>query len=143
MAQYQDYIPGHITCTTMDKYYRVANAYLENGFKAAEAYQSVYPKANKKTGCDNFCKIKSIPEIREYIARRRLEAFENKNVDVLRIKDELSGLAFCSEDSEYVNAASKIKALELLLKTLKDDEAALKAGQTKEEVIEIEVDDED
>lgn len=31
---------------TLEKYYRVINRWLENGYNSVEAYQSVYPTAN-------------------------------------------------------------------------------------------------
>lgn len=129
--------------STWKKYYAVADAWLTNGYKAADAYQSVYPNCkDRKAAMDNFCKIKKIPEIATYIAEQRQAAFDAQCIDLTRVTEEIAKLAFCSEDSKYVPASVKAKALEMLQKALREDAKA--QNESKEEItIGLEEDDED
>lgn len=127
---------------TWEKYYAVADAWLTNGYNAAEAYQSVYPKANRRTATDNFSKIKKIPEIAEYIAEQRQAAFDAKCIDLTRVTEEIAKMAFCPNGDEYIPASVKAKALEMLQKALREDAKAQQ--ESKEEItIGLEEDDED
>lgn len=141
-AQY-DSTKRNIKPRTWEKYFAVADAWLTNGYNAAEAYQSVYPNCtNRKTAMDNFCNIKKIPEIAEYIAEQRQAAFDAKCIDLTRVTEEIAKMAFCPDGDKYIPASVKAKALEMLQKALREDAKAQQ--ESKEEItIGLEEDDED
>lgn len=120
-AQY-DSTKVNIQASTWNKYYAVAEAWLTNGYKAAEAYQSVYPNCkNRKTAMDNFCNIKKIPEIKEYIAEQRQKAFDAQCVDLQRVTEEIASMAFCPKGDKDIPTTVKLKALEMLQKAMRED----------------------
>lgn len=127
---------------TWKKYYAVVDEWLSNNYDAVAAYQSVYPNASRRTATDNFSKIKRIPEIAQYIAEQRQAAFDAQCIDLTRVTQEIAKLAFCSEDSKYVPASVKAKALEMLQKALRED-ARIQTESKDEIVIGLEEDDED
>lgn len=129
--------------STWKKYYAVADAWLTNGYNAAEAYQSVYPNCtNRKSAMDNFCKIKKIPEIAEYIAEQRQAAFDAQCIDLTRVTEEIAKMAFCPNGDKYIPASVKAKALEMLQKALRED-AKVQQQATEEITIGLEEEDED
>lgn len=142
---YANYDPTKvdIKTSTWEKYYAVADAWLSNGYNAAEAYQSVYPNCkNRKTAMDSFYNIKRIPEIAEYIAEQRQAAFDAKCIDLTRVTEEIAKMAFCPDGDKYIPASVKAKALEMLQKALREDAKA--QNESKEEItIGLEEDDED
>lgn len=121
---------------TLEKYIKVAEAWLTNGYDAIAAYQSVYPNASRRTASDNFSKIRSCPPIASYIAEQRKIAFDSRCIDLQRVIEELSKVAFSKIDDPNIPASTKVKSLEILLKTLKEDAAA-----TEEEQIVVELDE--
>jgi hypothetical protein len=129
---------------TWEKYYAVADAWLTNGYDSAAAYMSVYPNCtNRKTATDAFCNIKKIPEIKEYIAEQRQAAFDSKCIDLTRVTEELAKIAFSDKADEYISTTNRVKALDILLKSLKEDEKNLHE-QNDTVVVELEEDaDED
>lgn len=139
---YANYDPSKINKNpaTMKKYYAVVDEWLVNGYKAAEAYQSVYPNANRKTATDNFCCIKKIPEIAEYIAEQRQAAFDSQCIDLIRVTQEIAKMAFCPDGDKYVPASVKAKALEMLQKALREDAAN---SNKQEDVVTIELEGEE
>jgi hypothetical protein len=131
-AQY-DPTKRDIKPRTWEKYYAVADAWLSNGYNSAEAYQSVYPNCkDRKTAMDNFCHIKRIPEIAEYIAEQRQAAFDAKCIDLTRVTEEIAKMAFCPDGDKYIPASVKAKALEMLQKALREDVKTQQ--QAKEEI---------
>lgn len=136
------YREGHLRQDTKDKYYRVCNEYLANGFQPAKAYQSVYPDASDSCAASCFHKIRKIPEFANYLADKRKEHYEARCIDIERVMEELADVAFIQIGDERVPVQSKVKALEILLKQLKEDEAA-KAQANKDDTITIELEDED
>lgn len=127
---------------TWEKYFAVADAWLTNGYNSVAAYQSVYPKANRKTATDNFSKIKRIPEIAEYIAEQRQAAFDAKCIDLTRVTEEIATMAFCPNGDKDIPANVKLKALEMLQKALRED-AKVQQQATEEITIGLEEEDED
>lgn len=127
---------------TWEKYFAVADAWLTNGYNSVAAYQSVYPKANRKTATDNFSKIKRIPEIAEYIAEQRQAAFDAKCIDLTRVTEEIATMAFCPNGDKDIPASVKLKALEMLQKALRED-AKTQQQATEEITIGLEEEDED
>lgn len=58
---YKEYDPTKVNIQpkTWQKYYAVVDAWLSNGYKSAEAYQSVYPNCkSRKAAMDNFVRLK-------------------------------------------------------------------------------------
>lgn len=69
-----------------------------------------------------------MPRFKEYIAQQRQLAYEAKNIDLMRITEELANVAFADIKDENVPAAQKVKSLEILLKALREDAAAQKSS---------------
>lgn len=131
--------PDTIKPQTMRKYFRIMDEYVMNGYDAVKAYQSVYPNANTLTARGEFCKIKNIPPVKEYLQQREKEAYESIGLSIDRIYGEMTKMAF-NNDPEYPQTV-KIKTLEVLLKNLKEDEG--KTGDTLKVLIGVEEDDSD
>lgn len=130
--------PDKIRPGTMKKFYAVVDRWLENNYDPIEAYQSVYPNANRRTASQEFCQIKKIPEIADYIKRREREAYEAMNITLERVYSEMASIAF-NKDPEYPQSV-KVKMLEVLNKNLRED--AGKTANTLNITIGVE-DDED
>lgn len=111
--------PDKIRPGTMKKFYAVVDRWLENNYDPIEAYQSVYPNANRRTASVEFAQIKKIPEIAGYIEKREKEAYEMANITLGRLYREMASIAF-NQDPEYPQTA-KTKMLEVLTKNLKED----------------------
>lgn len=109
---------------TKEKWLRVAEEWLVNGYNSIKAYKSVYPNVTDRTARDNFSHIKRDPFISKYIEEQRSKAFENRCIDLTRVTEEISEIAFCEKGDEFVPMTVKLKALELLQKSLKEDELA-------------------
>lgn len=131
--------PDTIKPQTMRKYFRIMDEYVMNGYNAVKAYQSVYPNANTLTARGEFCKIKNIPPVKEYLQQREKEVYESIGLSIDRIYGEMTKMAF-NNDPEYPQTV-KIKTLEVLLKNLKEDEG--KTGDTLKVLIGVEEDDSD
>lgn len=128
--------------STKEKYCRVVDEWLANGYDSAAAYQSVYPNADRKTAQMRFCKIKKMPKIAEYIKERRQEIYESQCIDIQRVTEEIAAIAFCKKGDSYIPSNVKLKALEMLQKAMREDAQA--SQQTDEIVIDLEDDlDED
>lgn len=69
-----------------------------------------------------------MPRFKEYIAQQRQLAYEAKNIDLMRITEELANVAFADIKDENVPVAQKVKSLEILLKALREDAAAQKSS---------------
>lgn len=95
-----------------------AEQYLANGFNARKAYYEAFGanKANKQPSYP-YTLLKK-PEIAEYIAQRRDEIYESINIDSKRITQELSEIAFAEKGDPIYNTSAKLKALELLAKSI-------------------------
>lgn len=133
---YKEYDPTRVNIrpNTWQKYYAVVDAWLSNGYKSAEAYQSVYPNCkDRKAAMDNFCKIKSIPQIKQYIAEQRQAAFDSKCIDLTRVTEEIATMAFCPKGDEAIPASVKLKALEMLQKAMRED--AKLQQEIKDEIV--------
>ena len=126
---------------TKEKWLRVAEEWLVNGYNSIKAYRSVYPNVTDRTARDNFSHIKRDPFISKYIEEQRSKAFENRCIDLTRITEEISEIAFCEKGDEFVPMTVKLKALELLQKALKEDELA--RNNNNEIVIGLEEDEDE
>lgn len=126
---------------TKEKWLRVAEEWLVNGYNSIKAYRSVYPNVTDRTARDNFSHIKRDPFISKYIEEQRSKAFENRCIDLTRITEEISEIAFCEKGDEFVPMTVKLKALELLQKSLKEDELA--RNNNNEIVIGLEEDEDE
>lgn len=58
---------------TKNKYIALAEEWLHNGEHGTNAYQRFYPDASKQTAGVNSYQILNLPEIKEYIEKRRVE----------------------------------------------------------------------
>lgn len=136
MAAFDNYNPEitNIRPSTMEKYYKVADEYLVNGYDGAAAYMSVYPNCQHKTAKNNFWRIKKIPEINQYIMEQRQKAFDERCIDLMRVTEEISRMAFCPKGDKDIPSNVKLKALEMLQKALRED-AQLQAKNQQEEVV--------
>lgn len=131
--------PDKIRPNTMKKFYKVVDTWLENGYDAISAYQSVYPNASRTTASCEFAQIKKIPKIAEYIKRREKETYDSLGITLERLYGELAKMAF-NPDPDYPQAI-KAKTVETLIKNLKED-----AGRTTASLnitIGVDEDDED
>lgn len=126
---------------TKEKWLRVAEEWLVNGYNSIKAYRSVYPNVTDRTARDNFSHIKRDPFISKYIEEQRSKAFENRCIDLTRVTEEISEIAFCEKGDEFVPMTVKLKALELLQKALKEDELA--RNNNNEIVIGLEEDEDE
>ena len=126
---------------TKEKWLRVAEEWLVNGYNSIKAYRSVYPNVTDRTARDNFSHIKRDPFISKYIEEQRSKAFENRCIDLTRVTEEISEIAFCAKGDEFVPMTVKLKALELLQKALKEDELA--RNNNNEIVIGLEEDEDE
>ena len=126
---------------TKEKWLRVAEEWLVNGYNSIKAYRSVYPNVTDRTARDNFSHIKRDPFISKYIEEQRSKAFENRCIDLTRVTEEISEIAFCEKGDEFVPMTVKLKALELLQKALKEDEVA--RNNNNEIVIGLEEDEDE
>lgn len=126
---------------TQEKWLRVAEEWLVNGYNSIKAYKSVYPNVTDRTARDNFSHIKRDPFISKYIEEQRSKAFENRCIDLTRVTEEISEIAFCTKGDEFVPMTVKLKALELLQKALKEDELA--RNNNNEIVIGLEEDEDE
>ena len=126
---------------TNEKWLRVAEEWLVNGYNSIKAYRSVYPNVTDRTARDNFSHIKRDPFISKYIEEQRSKAFENRCIDLTRVTEEISEIAFCEKGDEFVPMTVKLKALELLQKALKEDELA--RNNNNEIVIGLEEDEDE
>ena len=126
---------------TKEKWLRVAEEWLVNGYNSIKAYKSVYPNVTDRTARDNFSHIKRDPFISKYIEEQRSKAFENRCIDLTRVTEEISEIAFCEKGDEFVPMTVKLKALELLQKSLKEDELA--RNNNNEIVIGLEEDEDE
>lgn len=112
--------PEGIRPGTMKKYKAIMDRWLENNYNAIEAYQSVYPNANRTTASQEFSKIKKIPEIAEYVKQREKEIYDQAGITIERLYKEMASIAF-NTDPDYPQSA-KTRMLEVLTKNLKEDE---------------------
>lgn len=112
--------PEGIRPGTMKKYKAIMDRWLENNYNAIEAYQSIYPNANRSTASQEFSKIKRIPEIAEYVKQREQEIYDQSGITLSRLYREMASIAF-NTDPEYPQTA-KTRMLEVLTKNLKEDE---------------------
>lgn len=126
---------------TKEKWLKVAEEWLVNGYNSIKAYRSVYPNVTDRTARDNFSHIKRDPFISKYIEEQRSKAFENRCIDLTRVTEEISEIAFCEKGDEFVPMTVKLKALELLQKALKEDELA--RNNNNEIVIGLEEDEDE
>ena len=126
---------------TKEKWLRVAEEWRVNGYNSIKAYRSVYPNVTDRTARDNFSHIKRDPFISKYIEEQRSKAFENRCIDLTRVTEEISEIAFCEKGDEFVPMTVKLKALELLQKALKEDELA--RNNNNEIVIGLEEDEDE
>lgn len=131
--------PDTIRPQTMRKYFRIMDEYIINGYDAVKAYQSVYPNANKLTARGEFCKIKKIPPVAEYLKQREREAYDSLGLSIERVYGEMAKIAFTDDPDCPITA--KTKMLEVLMKNLKEDKG--KTANTVKLVIGVEEDEED
>ena len=131
--------PDTIKPQTMRKYFRIMDEYVINGYDAVKAYQSVYPNANNLTARGEFCKIKKIPPVADYLKQREQEAYDALGLSIERIYGEMTKVAF-NDDPEYPQTV-KAKMLEVLMKNLKEDKG--KTNNTVKLVIGVDEDDSD
>lgn len=131
--------PDKIRPNTMKKFYAVVDRWMENNYNPIEAYQSVYPNANRRTASCEFAQIKKIPEIAQYIETREKAKYEAMNITLERLYSEMASIAF-NQDPEYPQTV-KAKMLESLTKNLKEDQG--KTANTVKLVIGVEDDDSD
>lgn len=111
---------------TLEKWYRVADEYILNGYDGAKAYQKIYPNAGYETARRVFYNMKKNPQIASYIKKKREEALEMQSIDVLRVTEEMAKIAFCETGDKYIPASVKAKMLEVLRNALIEDEEAKK-----------------
>lgn len=126
----------------LKEYKQVVDEWLVNGYDGGKAWQKVYPKTeNIRSASTCFTQVRKIPAIKEYIAQRRQEAFEEQCIDLQRVTEEIAKMAFCPSGDSYIPAAVKAKALEMLQKAMRED--AKVAATKQDETITIGVEDED
>lgn len=119
---------------TLEKYYKIMDIWMSNGFNGTEAYLQVYPNASRNTAKKDFYHIKAIPLVKKYVEKARKAAFEEKCIDLIRITEEIADIAFAEKGDEYVPSNVKLKALEILQKSIKEDEARAK-GLDKDSIV--------
>lgn len=109
--------------------------YLANGFNARAAYFQAFPNADKSNKGPSYpYTLLKKPEIKEYIETRRKEIFASINVDAEHVSQEIANIAFADKGDEIYTTPNKLKALELLTKTLGMQTQKV---ETKQEVIEV------
>ncbi len=92
--------------------------YISTGFKALDAYYTVFGKVDNKKPSYPYILLKK-PEIQEYIENRRQEVYDSLRIDAIRVMGEIAEIAFKKvDDDDKALLASKLKALELLSKNL-------------------------
>lgn len=95
-----------------------AEKYIANGFNARKAYFEAFGADSKNKQPSYPYTLLKKPEIAEYIKKRREEIYESINLDSLRITSELSEIAFAEKGDPIYNTSAKLKALEILSKSL-------------------------
>ena len=95
-----------------------AEKYISNGFNARKAYYEAFGADSKNKQPSYPYTLLKKPEIAEYIKQRREEIYESINIDSLRITTELSEIAFAEKGDPIYNTTAKLKALELLSKSI-------------------------
>lgn len=79
----------------LQKYKLVVDEWVKNGFKDGfKAYKKYYPNASRATADVNFSKIKSIPEISEYIEKVKKDIAERNKVTIDKCVKALDAMAF-------------------------------------------------
>ena len=128
---------------TLEKYYRIIDTWLTNGFNGAAAYLTEYPNSSNATAKREFNRIKNYPVVMQYINTVRQMAFEDKCIDSMRITEEIADLAFAPKGDKDVPSNVKLKALEILNRSIKDDELLKQQKESNSIVIELEEEDSD
>lgn len=64
------------------KYKLIIDEWFKNGFVGYKAYQKFYKTSKQSTAEVNFSRIKSIPEIGEYIEKMNKQLVERNKVDI-------------------------------------------------------------
>ena len=95
-----------------------AEKYISNGFNARKAYYEAFGADSRNKQPSYPYTLLKKPEIAEYIKQRREEIYESINIDSLRITTELSEIAFAEKGDPIYNTTAKLKALELLSKSI-------------------------
>lgn len=136
--------PNNPKPETLEKYYKIIDTWLTNGFNGAAAYLSVYPNSNNATAKREFNRIKNYPIVQQYINTMRQIAFEDRCIDSMRVTEEIADLAFAPKGDKDVPSNVKLKALEILNRSIRDEELLKQQKESNSIVIGLEEDsDED
>lgn len=102
------YYYEHPSYDKLQRWYRIADEYLANGFDGAAAYHKEYPKSNPYTAKQEFIKIRAYcPQFRTYVAEGKKIMYEAQEIDIERIQGMLLDLAI----DENTKPGEKIAAL--------------------------------
>lgn len=100
-----------------EKQKMVVDKYIANGYNLRQAYEEVYGKKDNKAISYPYQMIK-LPEVQEYLQKRRNEIYDSLQIDAKRIATELADIAFAPKGDEHYTAQMKIQALNTLSKNL-------------------------
>lgn len=100
-----------------EKQKMVVDKYISNGYNLRQAYEEVYGKKDNKAISYPYQMIK-LPEVQEYLQKRRNEIYDSLQIDAKRIATELADIAFAPKGDEHYTAQMKIQALNTLSKNL-------------------------
>lgn len=136
--------PNNPKPETLEKYYKIIDTWLTNGFNGAAAYLLVYPNSSNATAKREFNRIKNYPIVQQYINTMRQIAFEDRCIDSMRVTEEIADLAFAPKGDKDVPSNVKLKALEILNRSIRDEELLKQQKESNSIVIGLEEDsDED
>lgn len=119
-----------------DKHRMFALEYLANGYKALDAYMTIYTTANRSTSESNAYKLLKHPEVKAFIDETRKEIFESKMIDATRWAEEVADIAFAQKGDMIYSTQDKLKALGMIQKYLGLD---VQKQEIKQEVIEVNI----
>lgn len=109
--------------------------YCANGYNAKQAYLAAYGQDKKISSPESCaCRLLQIPEIKAKVAEIRKVRLDALQIDADRVVEKLAEIAFAKKGDEYYNAASQIKALDILSKQFGLQTQKM---EVKQEVIEI------
>lgn len=97
-----------------------ADAYIESGYVATVAFRKVFPRVANTLRNDiikyRACALRD--ECAELINQKRKEIYDSLCIDAMRVTSELADIAFAQKEDDTYTTQYKIKALELLGKSV-------------------------
>lgn len=114
--------------TTLIKYKLMIDEWFKNEFSPIKAYKKFYPKAKDSTADVNFCRIKDIPEIKDYIEKVRAEISEKNKITINECVEMLASMArfditeLYKEDGSLKSLNEMPKAARMVIESLETDE---------------------